>query len=597
MSMSAQATLKDWKTARKLLAEAIRSYQDVCVTLRTFCALEPRESHLADILTTIDSELVSLEEHESTLLHERTLLCAIRNRSPTLVHINRLPLDVLIRIFELSITYCTRNSHFRWSHLSDVCTSWRRLAIHTPSLWSHVDIDPIISFSHVQLLLSRSQNHAISVHIHEGSGCSHEDTDSVDGSHGHNFVEQLVQILKPHIHRVHALGIKPIACIPTSGLAVLRLWLEHGDPALSKSLSLHLTRGDLSVIDQEDEDGSEDERHLADSENAKQMLQSISAIRFYSDYIPWNGVVYSSLVELHLENPPMPIGISAQQIYEVLSSSSPILEVLKLGSIAASSEGAWVNPEPIVLTCLKVLGLIRIRSRCLPILLAMMTLPTECSVALQECENSDELQGFFSRSRIVNLEWRSSNTNRVPAILSLLPRLPCLRTLVLREHYAVIDSELLKSEDYPVSDEPNLGLELILLRSTIDVEFLEYIISRSGIRNLRLECCQTRCRLSFGLGRGFPTIFGLSAPMIEPPTIGPPTIEPPMMRHAVPSLLFGGPSPSLPGNLPTAVPERTLEDIRTSLLEIHPGVECTISDIDSTKQSPLRTFDWGNSQL
>ncbi|KAG8721195.1 hypothetical protein FRC09_008290, partial [Ceratobasidium sp. 395] len=214
----------------------------------------------------------------------------------------------------------------------------------------------------------------------------------------------LVQILKPHIHRVHALCIKPIACIPTNGLAVLRLWLEHGNPALSKSLSLHLTHDDLSAMDQEDEDenededGSEDERNLADSENAKQMLQSISTIRFHSDHIPWNGAVYSSLVELRLENLQMPIGISAQQIYEVLSSS-PILEVLKLGSIATSSEGAWVNPEPIVLTRLKVLGLIRIRPRCLPILLAMMTLPTECSVALQECDNSDELQGYSEEGR------------------------------------------------------------------------------------------------------------------------------------------------------------------------------------------------------
>ncbi|KAG8723290.1 hypothetical protein FRC09_003944 [Ceratobasidium sp. 395] len=348
--MSAQATLKDWKAARKLLANAIRSYQDVCFTLRTFCALEPQESRLADILTAIDSELVSLEEHESTLLHERTLLCATRNRSPTLVHINWLPLDVLIRIFELSITYCTGDGHFRWPRLSDVCTRWRRLVIHTPSLWSHVDIDPVVSLSHVHLLLSRSQNHVISVHIHEGSEISREDTEGVDGSRGQNFVGQLVQILKPHIHRVHALGIKPIACIPTGGLAVLRLWLEHGNPALSKSLSLHLTHGDLSVTNQEDEDenededGSEDERYLADSENAKQMLRN---------YIPWDGVAYSSLVDLRLENPPTPIDISAQQIYDILLSS-PVLEVLKLGSIAASSEGTWVNPEPIVLTRLKL---------------------------------------------------------------------------------------------------------------------------------------------------------------------------------------------------------------------------------------------------
>ncbi|KAK7685297.1 hypothetical protein QCA50_011660 [Cerrena zonata] len=79
----------------------------------------------------------------------------LRRRSNSLIHINRLPLELLVEIFtfcqigEWNIAakrddeqYCNRIAMpLRWIFLTGTCYHWRQVAFQTPKLWTQIDLD------------------------------------------------------------------------------------------------------------------------------------------------------------------------------------------------------------------------------------------------------------------------------------------------------------------------------------------------------------------------------------------------------------------------------------------------------------------------
>ncbi|KAG8702811.1 hypothetical protein FRC12_017573, partial [Ceratobasidium sp. 428] len=149
-----RSALNGWKTAHKSLINAIQTYVAASVVLSTACTEFPNRASqgflVEDTLITIGS---GLEDLEDKLDRVRMSLTTMRNSSWRLVRANALPQEVLGYIFELSGGCCVRDDDFSLHHIVGVCAHWRRVAMDTPDLWTHVDVRPDASANWLETML------------------------------------------------------------------------------------------------------------------------------------------------------------------------------------------------------------------------------------------------------------------------------------------------------------------------------------------------------------------------------------------------------------------------------------------------------------
>jgi hypothetical protein len=143
-----------WKSLHEALTGLVQDYRDTCILLQSECAQLPRSpadrAYLENAMSTLNSKLASIYLSEGQLLESRIVLQRTRNRSH-LVAINSLPDEILAYVFALANCHCYYDSEDRYepcqygmsspSVLAGVCQRWRRLAIGTPLLWSHIDLN------------------------------------------------------------------------------------------------------------------------------------------------------------------------------------------------------------------------------------------------------------------------------------------------------------------------------------------------------------------------------------------------------------------------------------------------------------------------
>ncbi|KAG8683803.1 hypothetical protein FRC09_015840, partial [Ceratobasidium sp. 395] len=272
-SAALPSALIEWKIARKLLANAVQSYLASCSTLRALCTIplyQPSQRTMVEkLLTAVDSELESLVAEEHALHNMRvSLLMARNNLSSTLVPVNTLPPEILVNIFSLSMTRCVRDDREHLHNFTGVCAYWRQVAMNAVQLWSHIDIGPGAPDSLANMLLERTKNAPIHVHLHEPKRENNEPTSEQE-------VSRATKILLPHVHRIRSLDIESYSYSRGFVGALLNLWLESGDPSLARSLVVYRPNASMLLSP----DGYS--RHvtlLSRSDNAKRVLQSLGKL-------------------------------------------------------------------------------------------------------------------------------------------------------------------------------------------------------------------------------------------------------------------------------------------------------------------------------
>ncbi|KAG8721719.1 hypothetical protein FRC08_010855 [Ceratobasidium sp. 394] len=150
--------MESWKTAHNELVNTINAYASACAQLR-FAFSSARPSFYEDhrdfdaALLTVKAELQALERHREVLENGIYSLKQACNLSYSLVPINILPQCLLLSIFSYVIDpeYAKRThlpppsgrtQNDPRSTILSVCTSWRNLAITTPSFWSTIFFHP-----------------------------------------------------------------------------------------------------------------------------------------------------------------------------------------------------------------------------------------------------------------------------------------------------------------------------------------------------------------------------------------------------------------------------------------------------------------------
>jgi hypothetical protein len=139
--------LQNWETAESHLTAAVQTFLDACTTLEA-AALQPdgrlsNPHSFEDMARVVHSKLQLIGSVETKLARSRTSMNRLLNVSATLVPINALPLEILIRIFVLATASSTCSAKIvskkqdMMMIVPAVCTRWRRLITGVGSFWSH----------------------------------------------------------------------------------------------------------------------------------------------------------------------------------------------------------------------------------------------------------------------------------------------------------------------------------------------------------------------------------------------------------------------------------------------------------------------------
>ncbi|KAG8766845.1 hypothetical protein FRC12_006619, partial [Ceratobasidium sp. 428] len=371
-SFAAVSTLPDilanWKATRTLLTTAIQDYLASCATLITACSTpvcQPSgKSVIERVLADIDLEFESLAFEESSLRNMRMSLLTTRNKSATLVPINKLPPEILAGIFTLSNSCYTSSEKRNLHNFTSVCAYWRDIATSVADPWTHVDIGPLIPRGFTQLLLDRSKNSPIYVHLYES-------TPNLASASPDREVFDVIEALAPHAHRIYAIDLESHSHSRTLFHPVLNLWLSGGTPSLAKSLTVY--RPNASVLLSPNESSMDAFRNY--SANAHAMLLSLETLRLQNVKFDLGSLAYRGLVDLQLGCfCAWPSTFCISQLERIISAS-PKLATLKLDSIAITSPDDWVCPPPIVLNQLQTLSLSHMDPTSLRLLLPLLTSP------------------------------------------------------------------------------------------------------------------------------------------------------------------------------------------------------------------------------
>ncbi|KAG8703521.1 hypothetical protein FRC08_002796 [Ceratobasidium sp. 394] len=273
--------------------------------------------------------------------------------------------------------------------------------------------------------------------------------------------------------------------------------------------------------------------------NCGMILPSLRILHLQGTVFNWNSPAYHGLVDLRIEaTGQVDISVSVSQLANVLAMS-PKLATLILSHVEVTSLEGWDAPTPIVLGCLQVLNLVNTRPGSTKLVLPLITQPDPCAqlcvglIFITHC--AEEFKDFSSRSHITTLYCDGYS-------LAALRRMPPINIPYLVLHGEAI--HLHAAEIVPALPGAEIFSHvsrLTLLSCSLTFKSLVKFIVATGIKSLRLDCC-----------------------LVEDQNAD---------CHPLPL------------------------DMQDALSEACPGLECTVSNTDSSKRLPCRIIFDGLADL
>ncbi|KAG8766852.1 hypothetical protein FRC12_006618 [Ceratobasidium sp. 428] len=503
---SYESAFLGWKSSRDHLHQAFQGFIKASQSLndaRVERLRYPVNPQVREMISDeIDQEALNLSTLRSGVDSAKVALLYSRNTSMALAPINNLPVEVLGFIFSLAQPYCVHDivvQELPWSSTSQlvdivsmVCAHWRKIALNTRELWSHIDL--VINRDHAlsntlhyraKLWLERVRDYPLHLHTHEFSNTS-----------GDVNIDKLESCLSSCLS--HAISVHMWSNSDTP-------FREHAFPW--KLLGARNTDGSGSKIQ---EISIENHGRYAGSARLPPKYfswkdcscESVSVLHLRGVAVPWYNPICHKLTELRLENLD-DVSPSLVEIAAVLIAS-PGLRSFALCETGLSEgerfDGDLV-PHRISLDDLEVLNLDTLNYDSLdPILrlLAPGSRPLSMSITLEPGERfSKDVEEFFQRSNVTTLFANYTGYETwCPLPHSLRPTLEVL---------AIANCQLFLSEEEPdiisadtsslTTHEPNVCPKLRtmhLLASSLDPELLGRIVATHLIEELWLSECSIR---------------------------------------------------------------------------------------------------------
>ncbi|KAG8788497.1 hypothetical protein FRC12_014498 [Ceratobasidium sp. 428] len=491
MELKSQA-LSRWKACRSGLTSAIREYLAACSDLHAVCTqtryVSQNRQEVEEVLKAVDVELESLKSEEEELRRARNFLTATRNSSRLLSPAHRLPPELLTQVFiELRHKYFCEDDVAEppYAHsLAGVSSYWRRIAIGTPILWTQIALTTHSPhYNYPNLLLQRSKGLPVTILIFHQTNDPRVTMDCAS---------LWLSFLQIACHQIHALeitnhcesSIKPIS-------TMMKHWLKLGSLGNTTKLRLS-TMSDKHALEQELE-------LQPTSEHSDVLLRALTTLHLTRVTIPWSSPAYHGLVDLRLcfESD---IDIMDYELVGILTTS-PNIVTLQLYGLNVEPSEDWgdvpVCPAHLETFCLGATS--TVSASTLLSTISLSNCLNDLSIGLQLHELSeltDELEDFLRNTRTVNL---SCSGLYVPEgefeqALSLSGVIPSLQNLVLQASDYWDDPYLHRMKP-PVNTDESMSTSVFPRRiphvfipncpSRLDI--LRSIISAHSIQTLHLS--------------------------------------------------------------------------------------------------------------
>ncbi|KAG8717940.1 hypothetical protein FRC09_013409 [Ceratobasidium sp. 395] len=287
---------------------------------------------------------------------------------------------------------------------------------------------------------------------------------------------------------------------------------------------------------------------LPSIDRAEAVLLSASVLHLQEVVLPWTSAAYHGLIDLRLEYNK---GLSEARISITnlanTFTASPALETLKISGLAITLSDDWDSSTRVPLAYLRVLCLSNMFNESWELVLSLISL-SDCLNTLSvgfKTYNQSELASpichFLRESPVETLAFtEGSGSGASPFwVLEASTAAPLLKNLILVQAIFFEDEECdtLAALLVDMSSSSRRLPNLYMVSSLLDFSDLQLIVPRYGVQALHFERCNT--------------VFSMS---------------------------------DIPGDPKT--PEELGDRLRDSCL----GLNCTVSDIDTTADWPCRTM-------
>ncbi|KAF8597646.1 hypothetical protein BDV93DRAFT_527243 [Ceratobasidium sp. AG-I] len=324
-----------WDVARRALDDAIQQYLDSSIALAA--AVSWPSGSFSDqnafeaAVNTIRSDILSLKMRHERLDSAQSSLCRIQNKSSTLIPFNKLPLEIMARIFHMSAgRSCVCDSVSQTLHpvehygpktllaITHVCAYWRDIAISDSSLWSHVtfhinrDDDFTDKPNCPQTWLIRARSMPLYIHL--------------DGEPRHKRGSRIPGLvatrLLPYLSRITGFRITAGWTYTMTRWFLLKLLVNGGAGSMQEFIHL----GGLDLEDNQELPLPSSSRL---SRSPESPLPSLRTLGMTSMCFAWDSAIFRNLVDLSLNRLAEDCQPTLQQFLGVLSAC-PDLRLLNL---------------------------------------------------------------------------------------------------------------------------------------------------------------------------------------------------------------------------------------------------------------------------
>ncbi|QRV93665.1 pyrolysin [Ceratobasidium sp. AG-Ba] len=391
-------TLQKWMSSQTQLTASASDFLNNCHILRKEVAQTfqfPNQAVLNDTIAGVKSRIQSISVVEKCMQESRAVLNALLDTSTSHIPINKLPLELLSRIFSIAVV--SSSCHIQAARIDAlaniplVCSRWYQVATNNSSLWSHIDLRVHSRSLPVKVWLNRIESRlerarGTLLHIH--SEMFHRQFPRL-------AIPELIVTILPYISNIASLNLSPGNRNLT--WALLSTYFESRDP----SNLVRLAVSDLSV----GEGGL---------------------------IIPWSARPLPKLKFLELSGDGLGTKFNFSDISTILSGS-PDLDTLCLGSLRFHHTSPPDRNAIISLPHLRILDLSQLHGEAFDDLLAMLhTNGLDLDVRLRSIgPDSPELRGFLLRSHVKSLTLCLNHIDDGTSIRHLFSSVPRLRALIL----------------------------------------------------------------------------------------------------------------------------------------------------------------------
>ncbi|CAE6462122.1 unnamed protein product [Rhizoctonia solani] len=351
--------MEELTKACKLLDSALERYYNACVALELEVYHDFAQVDLhGTFLENLADKLSKSMSHQKRLKQSEMALCRVRNHSPSFVPISALPPEVLIRIFNMLHSCCFESRKKLQlavpvypDTLAWVCSRWRRIAISSRVLWSHIDLSPCKG--HNQRLLSRGNTFAsrsaqlpLDLHIGGSDGpCSSENLARFCAEIGMRV--RSLKVFSPDADRFKEI-YTPVfnACFMHCGPGILEHLAVWGE---SSRYSFIWSARENNYL----QEFTTNTQTKAIRSHIDELLIGVRVLDLGVNCIPPESRAYCGLVELHLMGSDRDMRFTEAQFLRILAAS-PKLRILHLD---VSIRDASTSPPRVQLNELDVLFL------------------------------------------------------------------------------------------------------------------------------------------------------------------------------------------------------------------------------------------------